>query len=148
MTPPLLCLSCQRTPILIFRCVEDPADPPKSRRSGAQPGRPGIFNSLARALAGSHNRSVAEALPPENPETPFPIVGFQLVGDMTLHGVTDEITWDVLVTYNDEGVVEGKAQTSFPFSKFNLATPELPFLLTVEDEIRLEVDFKVSRSSM
>ena len=84
-------------------------------------------------------------LPPENPETPFPIVGFQLVGDMTLHGVTDEITWDVLATYNDEGVVEGKAQTNFSFSKFNLITPELPFLLTVEDEIRLEIDFKVSR---
>ena len=85
-------------------------------------------------------------LPPENPETPFPIVGFQLVGDMTLHGVTDELTWDVLATYNDEGVVEGKAQTSFPFSKFNLTAPELPFLLTVDDEIRLEIDFKVSRS--
>jgi polyisoprenoid-binding protein YceI len=84
-------------------------------------------------------------LPPENPETLFPIVGFQLVGDMTLHGVTDEITWDVLATYNDEGVVEGKAQTNFSFSKFNLTTPELPFLLTVEDEIRLEIDFKVSR---
>ena len=64
---------------------------------------------------------------------------------MTLHGVTDEITWDVLATYNDEGVVEGKAQTNFSFSKFNLTTPELPFLLTVEDEIRLEIDFKVSR---
>lgn len=92
-------------------------------------------------------RSVSSSpLPPENLETSFPIVGFQLVGDMTLHGVTEEITWDVLATYNDEGVVEGKAQTSFPFSTFNLTTPELAFLVTVEDEIRLEIDFKASRS--
>lgn len=85
-------------------------------------------------------------LPPENLETSFPIVGFQLVGDMTLHGVTEEITWDVLATYNDDGVVEGKAQTSFSFSTFNLTKPELAFLVTVEDEIRLEIDFKASRS--
>ena len=92
-------------------------------------------------------RSVSSSpLPPENPETPFPIVGFQLVGDLTLQGVTEEISWDVLATYNDEGVVEGKAQTSLSFSTFNLTKPELPFLLSVEDEIRLEIDFKVSRS--
>ena len=60
--------------------------------------------------------------------------------------MTEEISWDVLATYNDEGVVEGKAQTSLSFSTFNLTKPELPFLLSVEDEIRLEIDFKVSRS--
>ena len=86
-------------------------------------------------------------MPPEDSELPFPIVGFQLVGDMTLHGVTAEITWDVLATYNDEGVVEGKAQTSFPFSRFNLTKPALPFLMTVEDEIRIEIDFKVRRAA-
>ncbi len=64
---------------------------------------------------------------------------------MTLHGVTKEITWDVLATYDDDGVVEGKALTAFPFSTFNLTKPELPFLLSVEDEIRLEIDFNVKR---
>jgi polyisoprenoid-binding protein YceI len=85
-------------------------------------------------------------LPPEDEQPMFPIVGFQLVGDLTMHGVTAEITWDVLATYNEEGVVEGKAQTIIPFSTFNLTVPALPFLLTVEDEIRLEIDFKVTRS--
>ena len=85
-------------------------------------------------------------VPSENPDVRVPIVGFQLVGDMTVHGVTKEISWDVLATYDDEGVVEGKAQTSFPFSTFDLMTPDLAFLLSVEDEIRLEIDFSVKRS--
>ena len=86
-------------------------------------------------------------LPVEDPDAFFPIVGFQLVGDMTLHGVTKPLSWDVLATYNlDEGIVEGKAQTTFSFSEFNLTAPKLPFLLSVEDEIRLEIDFKATTS--
>jgi polyisoprenoid-binding protein YceI len=92
------------------------------------------------------HRVLGSVFPPENLESSFPIVGFQLVGAMTLHGVTAEITWDVLATYNEEGIVEGKAQTSFVFSTFNLTKPALAFLVTVEDEIRLEIDFKASRS--
>jgi len=91
-------------------------------------------------------RATSSPLPPEDSELPFPIVGFQLIGDMTLHGATAEMTWDVLATYNDEGVVEGKAQTTFPFSMFDLTAPALPFLMTVEDEIRLEIDFKATMS--
>ena len=86
-------------------------------------------------------------LPPDNVETFFPIVGFELSGDLTLHGVTKEITWEILATYNsEEGIVEGKAQTRFTFSTFDLMKPVLPFLLTVEDEIRLEIDFKATIS--
>ena len=84
-------------------------------------------------------------VPSEDPDVRVPIVGFQLIGDMTLHGVTTEITWNVLATYDDDGVVEGKALTSFSFSTFDLMTPNLAFLLTVEDEIRLEIDFNVKR---
>ena len=92
-------------------------------------------------------RASSSPLAPENVDTFFPIVGFELIGDLTLHGVTKEITWEILTTYNlDEGLVEGKAQTSFTFSMFDLMKPVLPFLLTVEDEIRLEIDFKATIS--
>ena len=90
-------------------------------------------------------RTVGSPFPADDPDALVPIVGFQLIGNMTLHGVTQEITWDVLATYDDDGVVEGKALTAFPFSTFNLTKPELPFLLSVEDEIRLEIDFNVKR---
>jgi hypothetical protein len=92
-------------------------------------------------------RTVGSPFPADDPDALVPIVGFQLVGNMTLHGVTKEITWDVLATYDDDGVVEGKAMTAFPFSTFDLTKPELPFLLSVEDEIRLEIDFNVKRVS-
>jgi hypothetical protein len=84
-------------------------------------------------------------LPPDDIETSFPIIGFELSGDLTLHGVTQEITWEILATYNnDAGIVEGKAQTKLMFSMFDLTKPDLAFLLTVEDEIRLEIDFKAT----
>ena len=38
-----------------------------------------------------------------------------------------------------------RALTSFPFSMFNLTQPRLLFLLSVEDEIRLEIDFRMQR---
>ena len=61
---------------------------------------------------------------------------------MTIHGVTKEITFDVSGTFRGD-TVQGKALTSFPFSLFNLTQPRLPFLLSVEDEIRLEIDFRM-----
>ena len=94
-------------------------------------------------------RASVSPLPPEDGEGFFPLVGFELTGDMTLHGVTQEITWEMLVTYNlDAGLAEGKAQTSITFDMFDLTKPALPFLLTVEDEIRLEIDFKALISGL
>ncbi|MCH7749276.1 MAG: YceI family protein [Acidobacteria bacterium] len=85
-------------------------------------------------------------VPPEpSGEMPFDIVGFQLIGDMTIHGMTQEITFDVIGTFRGD-TVQGKALTSFPFSMFNPTRPRLPFLLSVEDEIRLEIDFKLVKA--
>jgi len=93
-------------------------------------------------------RTEGSPLPNPNAKTPFPIVGFKLIGDMTMHGVTKEMSFDVIATYNPEGqLVEGKAVTAFPFSTFNLTKPELPFLMSVQDEIRLEIDFKAKTSA-
>jgi polyisoprenoid-binding protein YceI len=79
---------------------------------------------------------------------PLPTSGkatFQLVGDMTVHGVTKELTWTV------DGVlaadrVTGRATTVFPFDTFGLAIPKLARLLSVEDKIQLELDIVLSRT--
>ena len=91
-------------------------------------------------------RRVAGATVPPEPsgELPFDIVGFQLIGDMTIHGVAQEITFDVIGTFRDD-TLQGKAVTSFPFSMFNLTQPAVPILLSVEDEIRLEIDFNMTQ---
>jgi len=69
---------------------------------------------------------------------------FQVVGDMTIHGATRPLTWNVSASFGDQEVV-GLATTSFHFSDFNLAIPKVFLVLSVEDNIGLEVDFRLRR---
>ena len=73
--------------------------------------------------------------------SPLPDAGehtFQVVGKMTVHGVEKEITWDV--TARREGqTVTGAATTKFQFGDFGLQRPQVPVVLSIIDEIRLEV---------
>jgi hypothetical protein len=84
-----------------------------------------------------------EGLPFPFPSEPPAQAGFRLIGDMTMHGVTSEIAWNVVATFL-EGQVSGIATTSFPFSTFNLAKPSLARLLSVDDTINLELEFRAT----
>ena len=46
--------------------------------------------------------------------------GFQLQGDLTVHGTTSEVTWNGVVTFNNNGNVVGRATTNFTFATFGL----------------------------
>lgn len=72
--------------------------------------------------------------------------GFQLVGDMTLHGVTKEVTWNVVGTFGNDQVA-GRATTTLLFPTFNLTKPSLARLLSVDDKIELEIEFKCKRTA-
>lgn len=73
---------------------------------------------------------------------PLPTEGeatFQLVGDMTIHGVTAPLTWNVDASFKAEGA-ESQATTNFRFDTFSMEIPRLLFILSVEDNIQLELD--------
>lgn len=72
--------------------------------------------------------------------------GFQLVTDTTLHGVTKEITWNVVATLRPDGVA-GRATTTVDFATFGMTKPSLARLLSVEDKIYLEIEFRCARSA-
>jgi polyisoprenoid-binding protein YceI len=73
--------------------------------------------------------------------------GFQLIGDVTLHGVTKEVTWNVVATFGNE-LVGGRATTTIDYASFNLTKPTLARLVSVEDKIELEIEFRCKRIVM
>jgi len=81
--------------------------------------------------------------------TPLPSSGkatFKLIGDMTIHGTTSELTWDVTAHFTP-GAVTGEAATRFPFATFGIAIPKVMGLLSVDDDIRLVLNFKGRRAA-
>ncbi|HVB33602.1 MAG TPA: YceI family protein [Patescibacteria group bacterium] len=69
--------------------------------------------------------------------------GFRLTGDMTIHGVTAPVSWQGYATVdNNSTLVAGRASTEFKFETFGLAVPKLARLLSVNDNIALEVEFR------
>jgi polyisoprenoid-binding protein YceI len=77
-----------------------------------------------------------KALPTDGSHT------FDVIGNLTVHGVTKPTTWRVKAEAKN-GRVTGNASTLFTFSDFNLPQPRVPVLLSVEDTIRLEYDFSL-----
>jgi len=93
---------------------------------------------------------LAEFVPKRVQGLPSPLptmgqAGFQLTGDMTIHGTTSEVTWTGVATFNKDQVA-GRATTNFTFATFGLTKPTLARLLSVDDKIQLEVVFKFKRS--
>ncbi|MCC6174490.1 MAG: YceI family protein [Chloroflexi bacterium] len=79
---------------------------------------------------------------------PLPASGeasFQLVGDLTVHGVTRPTTWDTTVTFGD-GQVAGTATTRILITDFGMTPPKAGPVLSIEDELALEIDVRATVS--
>ena len=68
------------------------------------------------------------------------------VGDLTVRDATRRITWEATATFNGQDV-SVRARTAFRFTDFGLRVPRVAVVLSVEDNIRLETDFLLRRSS-
>src|SRR5512139_1412500 len=71
-------------------------------------------------------------------------VRFELTGDLTVKAVTAPVTWQVTMTVSG-GVASGQAVTRFTFADFGMTKPSVAVVLSVEDTITLEYDFRLRR---
>lgn len=71
-------------------------------------------------------------------------VTFQLLGDLTVHGVTRPTVWNVTARA-EGGNVAGTATTAFTFKDVSLDQPRVPVVLSVADTIKLEYDFTLRK---
>ncbi|HTK50224.1 MAG TPA: YceI family protein [Gemmatimonadaceae bacterium] len=71
-------------------------------------------------------------------------VTFQLVGDLTVHGVTRPTVWNVTARADGQDVA-GTATTAFTFKDVDLDQPRVPVVLSVADTIKLEYEFRMKR---
>jgi polyisoprenoid-binding protein YceI len=72
--------------------------------------------------------------------------GVQITGNLTVHGVTKEVTFQGIATFGRDGTIAGRAKTSFTFETFGLAKPTIARLMSVDDKIGLELVFRFKRS--
>ncbi len=92
----------------------------------------------------------AEFQPTEVQGLPWPLptsgqASFQLLGNLTVHGVTKPVTWNVQASFNDSRIT-GTATTQVTFQDFQMTPPRVPIILSLEDTIVLELDFTLGRA--
>jgi polyisoprenoid-binding protein YceI len=71
---------------------------------------------------------------------------FELTGDFTVRTVTRRTTWQATATFNG-AEVDVRARTAFQFADLGLQIPRVASVLSVDDNIRLELDLVLRRSS-
>lgn len=69
---------------------------------------------------------------------------FDLLGDLTVRGVTRPTTWRATARFKG-GRVSGTASTRFTFADFEIEKPRVRSVLSVADTIALDYDFNLVR---
>ncbi|HLI50859.1 MAG TPA: YceI family protein [Thermomicrobiaceae bacterium] len=80
---------------------------------------------------------------------PLPTSGqatFTLIGNLTVRGVTKQTSWKVTATFGAQQV-SGKATTTVTFEDFGMSPPTTMIALSVQDSLKLEIDFVVQKAS-
>jgi polyisoprenoid-binding protein YceI len=80
---------------------------------------------------------------------PLPTSGqatFQLLGDLTVHGVTKPVTWQVSAQFGDS-TVTGDATSAINITDFGMTPPKAGPVLSIEDGLTLELAFTANAAS-
>ena len=100
-----------------------------------------------RTLIGSAQFPEAVFVPEEISGLDWPIkeggkLIFEMAGQMTIRGITKPMTWTVEANL-EKGLITGHADTKIYFSDYGIPKPTLLFILSMDDEIRLEADLLI-----
>lgn len=68
-------------------------------------------------------------------------VEFTITGDLTVKDQTRTVTWNATANFAEDGTAMGFAGVEFTFDDFGMSKPRVAIVLSVEDTIRLELDF-------
>jgi polyisoprenoid-binding protein YceI len=77
----------------------------------------------------------------EGSAAPGDSVEFTVIGDLTIAGLTQSVTFDVSATLDSADSLSGHAETIISRADFNLNIPDVPFVANVGDEVTLKLDF-------
>jgi polyisoprenoid-binding protein YceI len=81
--------------------------------------------------------------------TPLPTSGeatFQLLGNLTVHGVTKPVTWQITAQFTDT-TISGTATTSVNITDFGMTPPKVGPVLNIEDALNLQLAFTANRGA-
>jgi polyisoprenoid-binding protein YceI len=70
-------------------------------------------------------------------------VTFTLVGDLTIHGVTKAVSWEVTAKL-DGDTLAGNASTTFNMADFNIEPPKVGPVISLDEDVVLEADITAS----
>lgn len=85
-----------------------------------------------------------------NLPNPLPTSGeatFDLIGDLTIHGVTKQVTLPVKATFTATEV-KGSTSTQVNFADFGMNKPQVPMVLSIQEPLTIEMDLTLSRGGV
>jgi polyisoprenoid-binding protein YceI len=65
----------------------------------------------------------------------------QLTGDLSISGTSREAVFDVNLTPVSDSQLVGTASSTINFADWGLSIPSVPFVASVDEQVRLELDF-------
>lgn len=68
-------------------------------------------------------------------------VPIKIVGDLTIKGITREVTFDATVTPASANRLQGSAATTIRYADWGISIPQVPAVAGVADQAQLQLDF-------
>lgn len=66
---------------------------------------------------------------------------FQVIGDLTIMNETNTVTFEMTVTPTSETRIEGTGSTTINYPDYGISVSAPSFIASIEDVVRLEIDF-------